>query len=374
MKRVIIIQEHLPHYRIVFFELLKAKLGSLGFDLDVIHGTRRSNQFVAGDLPWATGVKIHRCGGVAWHRDTVIRCLKADLVISVHELKYLSSIVLQLATRWGGPRFAYWGHGRNFQARNINSWVESIKRIQARHVDWWFAYNQLCASVVRELGFPLERITSVENAIDTTRLIECRKALTDADLDVLRNRLGTHSNHIAIYTGALYPLKRIDFLIHAATLLRKKIADFELIVIGDGPDRHLVRDAAAQHAWIHDIGPKNDTEKVPYWALAKLLLMPGLVGLVVVDSFALGVPLITTDYPFHSPEIDYLENGVNGIIVACGDSPQHYAAEVAGLLLNPERLECLAAGARASASDHTIERMVESFATGITRALAMPHR
>jgi hypothetical protein len=28
----------------------------------------------------------------------------------------------------------------------------------------------------------------------------------------------------------------------------------------------------------------------------------------------LETPIITTNYPFHSPEIDYLENGINGLV------------------------------------------------------------
>ncbi len=83
-------------------------------------------------------------------------------------------------------------------------------------------------------------------------------------------------------------------------MIRRDIPDFELVVIGKGPEADFIETAAAQHEWIHFVGPKSDDEKVPYWALSKLLLMPGLVGLVVLDSFALGVPMITTDYPYHS--------------------------------------------------------------------------
>jgi glycosyltransferase involved in cell wall biosynthesis len=185
----------------------------------------------------------------------------------------------------------------------------------------------------------------------------------------VRNELGLNSENVAVYTGGLYPNKRIDFLLDAAILIRKTIPDFELIVIGDGPDRDRVSVAASRHPWIHDIGPKNDQAKVPYWALAKLLLMPGLVGLVVVDSFALGVPLVTTDFPYHSPEIDYLENDINGLLVPCGPSAGHYATAVADLLLDPTRLERLRAGALSSSAEHTIEKMAGNFAMGVIQAL-----
>jgi exopolysaccharide biosynthesis WecB/TagA/CpsF family protein len=44
---------------------------------------------------------------------------------------------------------------------------EKWKQIWLTKVDWWFAYNDLSAGIVRSLGYPEERITSVQNAIDT---------------------------------------------------------------------------------------------------------------------------------------------------------------------------------------------------------------
>ena len=42
-------------------------------------------------------------------------------------------------------------------------------------------------------------------------------------------------------------------------------------------------------------------------------LLPGAVGLGVLDSFAFDVPLVTVDLPYHGPEIDYVRDGENGV-------------------------------------------------------------
>jgi L-malate glycosyltransferase len=39
------------------------------------------------------------------------------------------------------------------------------------------------------------------------------------------------------------------------------------------------------------------------------MLMPGLVGLAVLDAFADGIPRVTTVIEYHSPEIEYLVPG-----------------------------------------------------------------
>ena len=95
-----------------------------------------------------------------------------------------------------------------------------------------------------------------------------------------------------------------------------------MIFVGDGPDGASVRDAASRHEWMHWVGPRFGDERVPYMLLAELSLMPGGVGLGVLDSFALSVPLVTTSVPSQGPEIEYLEDGINGLIVENASSPE----------------------------------------------------
>lgn len=370
-RSVTILQIGLPHYRIPFFEKLRERLTCEGVELNLVVSQGIGNQYLECGLDWAQTVRLKNVGPFILH-GRIPGTRDVDLIIAPQETKILINYILHFKRTLGGAKFAYWGHGKNFQASNPGSMAERLKQFTSCRVDWWFAYNDLSARIVQSLGFPEERITSVGNAIDTRSLIERRNALTEAELAAVRAELKLKSSNVAVYTGGLYATKRIDFLLQAAVRIRELIPDFQLIVIGNGPDRHLVTKAASEHSWIHDLGPKNDREKVPYWALSKVLLMPGLVGLVVVDSFALGVPMVTTNYPFHSPEIDYLKNNENGLLVSCGDSTEAYARAVVELLNDSKRLERLRNGSLASAPQHTIEFMVDHFAGGIMDALTSP--
>lgn len=372
MYSVIIIQEHLPHYRIPFFEELRKILSDEGVCLSVIHGNVVARQYVAEELSWSSAVGMLDFGGFRFHRNSIQAGISCDLLISPQEVKYIVPFLLQISSKIGGPKFAFWGHGKNFQASSRSNFTERVKRVLSRRCDWWFAYNDLSAAVVRDLGYPVERITTVGNAIDTTSLAKQRESITDAEREAIRSELGITSTNVAVYTGGLYPMKRIGFLIEAAKRIRDRIPDFELIVIGDGPDRRIVSEAASANRWIHDLGSKNDRDKVPYWMISKLLLMPGGVGLVILDSFALGVPMVTTDTRLHGPEIDYLKDGRNGLLIGCGESVETYADGVVGLLQDESRLERLRQGALASAADHTIEKMARNFATGVLNALKAP--
>ena len=107
-------------------------------------------------------------------------------------------------------------------------------------------------------------------------------------------------------------------------------------------------------------------------SLGKTFLMPGLVGLAVLDSFAYGMPMVTTDYPYHSPEIDYLEDGLNGVIVKDAENPRAYADAVIRVLKDEPYRKGLKDGARKALKTYTIESMAERFAEGVIRALEAP--
>jgi glycosyltransferase involved in cell wall biosynthesis len=158
-------------------------------------------------------------------------------------------------------------------------------------------------------------------------------------------------------------------LLEACELIRQRVPDFEIIFVGAGTEAALVKQAAERHSWIRYVGPKFDYDKVPYFLLSKLSLMPGLVGLGILDAFALGVPLVTTALPYHSPEIEYLQDGVNGVVVPQAESATAYGETVTELLRDEGRRQLLVAGGRASAEVYTIENMVERFATGVGQAL-----
>jgi hypothetical protein len=77
--------------------------------------------------------------------------------------------------------------------------------------------------------------------------------------------------------------------------------------------------------------------------------------------------MVTTAIPWHSPEIDYLEDGTNGLMTS--DDPSAYAAVVAGLLADPMRLAQLSRKAQESAERYSLETMVANFRDGILRCL-----
>jgi glycosyltransferase involved in cell wall biosynthesis len=172
----------------------------------------------------------------------------------------------------------------------------------------------------------------------------------------------------AIFCGNLSKNKELDFLFTAAKIIHAERPDFSLLIVGNGPLREHVEVIAARERFIHYFGPRIGREKALLLKMAKLFLLPGAVGLAVLDSFTAGLPLVTTDTPSHGPEFSYLKPGVNGVVTP--HSAQAYARTVLGLLADPKTLTRLQAGARESAAQYSIEKMTGNFHRGILECLA----
>jgi glycosyltransferase involved in cell wall biosynthesis len=374
-KRVSYIYPYSFHYRYPFNLKLKEILEGHGIEYKVVY----ADLFGAGlskkdtvEIPWGQKVPLWHSKSEKIIFQSAFRDIFAsDLVIIQQENRLLINYFCQILSLLRLKRVAFFGHGRNYQAPNPNSRSERFKAFWATKVDWWFAYTEGTKRHVASLGFPVERITVFNNAIDTDELATQLASVTASDKKQLKKSLGNTSDNIGVYIGGLYPEKRVDFMLAAAVEIRKSIPDFQFLVIGGGVDAELVQQAAKHHSWIHALGPKFGIEKTKLASLAKVFIMPGLVGLGVLDSFVYGTPLVTTDFPLHSPEIEYLEDGVNGVMVKEVDSVEAYAKAVVRVLIDKDYFDALKAGAAKSLKIYTIDAMAERFAKGVLSALKL---
>ena len=257
------------------------------------------------------------------------------------------------------------------QSTAPNGVRERLKRWSSRRVDWWFAYANLSAKFVRETGFPADRITILNNAVDTRQMLAWRDAVSPEMIDRKRRELGLREGAVGIFVGSLYFEKRLDFLVAAARKIRSRIPYFQLLIVGDGPERERLTAETRQDHWIHWLGPRHGEEKVLLLSLAEVMLNPGLIGLSILDSFACRVPLFTTDCNLdHSPEIAYLQNEKNGIVTT--NELTTFVDAVSSALLDYRRLEILRIGCAESAPKYTIENMATRFCEGIETCLKVP--
>lgn len=366
---VTIVQRRLTHYRVPLFEQMRALLAQSGISLRVLIGEAQSGEAQKNDegiLDWAEKMPTRYLlsGRLCWQP---VRRMTAgsDLTIITQENALLANHSFLLRPPSG--KLAFWGHGANFQSTNRNSLSERYKRWTTRQVNWWFAYTSLSVDLVASAGFDPARITCLNNAIDTTALVSGRGSVTQAETNKLRAELGLPENGFTgVFIGSLYTHKRLDMLIAAGELIQKHHPEFSLVIIGTGPQESYIRAQAETRPWLFPVGPKQGSEKALYLSLGSVMLNPGLVGLNILDSFAYGLPMITTDCGLHSPEIAYLDEDV-GLMTQ--DTKEDFAAACIALADNPAKLNSLKGACMQRASTFTIEAMAERFVDGIQKSL-----
>jgi len=375
MQRIAIVQKYIPQYRAEFYNQLRTILAEKNIEIRLLVGQPSRRDLLKKDsiiLDWAIPVrsKIFEIGQSDYYWQPVLPYLKnVDLVIVEQANKMLVNTILWLQNLLGIRKLAFWGHGRNFHEDSTNRVGEWVKKLTAPRVHWWFAYNQKSLEAVQQTGFPLERITCVQNSVDTKALNRALHDLTQVAIDEKRRELKITGYQVGLFIGGLNHEKNIPFLIEALHRIKEQLPEFEMLFIGNGMHAPLIMQAAKQHKWIHFTGEKFGFEKVPYFALAKYLLMPFSAGLVVLDSFALETPLVTIDSPNHGPEISYLENGVNGVMVSGKPDPQKYANEVVSIMNDEDGRNRLVDNCQKAIQLYSIEKMVENFASGVEQAL-----
>jgi glycosyltransferase involved in cell wall biosynthesis len=346
----------------------------MGIDLSVVYGYPRKNE----TDPYSNldfGIQVSTIYLIVGKRFLVwMSAMKyvfsSNLVIVQQSNTNIINYLLIPLRKLFGFKLAFWGHGINFQARNRKSFGERFKRYYSKHADYWFAYTELSKDAIIKMRFRSERIATVNNAINVNEAIATYDSITSEDTDALRLQFGiTKDSNVGIFCSRLYHLKRINFLLKCLDKIRTQITDFHFIMVGSGEEEKGVKEFAERNGeWFHFVGPLFGIDKIRLFKLAQFQLMPGGVGLNILESFALLTPLITTYHNSHGPEMIYLENGINGIVTK--DDLESYVGVIVDLLTDKTYLNQLIEGCAIVRNKYSIENMAQRFADGIQTALS----
>jgi glycosyltransferase involved in cell wall biosynthesis len=373
--KVTIIQATIKQYRESFYLQLRERLSKYRIELTVIYskpGRIDESKKDNIDLPAALKKKVRR---IYFLNDRILiqflpmaeLIRRSDLIIIDQATGFLHNYPLLMLSRLGLKKVAFWGHGYNRQG-NPKSFSERLKRYFVTWTRWWFAYTQETAHYLESVGVSPDKITNFENAIDTSGFRNILESVTLEEIVNMRHHLKIREgDRVGLYCGSLYAEKRVPYLLNAAMRIAALEPHFRLLVVGGGSEADIVRRASNGNPCIVYAGPLFGRDKAICFRMAEIFLNPGLVGLAILDSFTAGLPFVTTKEALHSPEIDYLDNGVNGLMVSGNE--EVFVNTVVDLMRDPGCLALMRQGALESASRYTIENMVKNMSNGILACL-----
>lgn len=219
--------------------------------------------------------------------------------------------------------------------------------------------------LAEENGFDPARITSVRTGIDLQRFrpmprVECRRSLGLED----RPTLGI--------LATLRDWKGHDYLLDAWRLLRGQFADWQLVVIGDGPRRaHLERRIAEAQlgSSIRVVGNQDD---VPTWLNSlELFTLPSYgdegVPQGIMQAMACGLAVVTT--PVGAIE-EAVQRGRTALVVPPKDA-RALADALGALMADPVRRAAMGeAGRRFAEQNFGVDAMLDAMEAVFRKAIA----
>jgi len=188
-----------------------------------------------------------------------------------------------------------------------------LERLAMRPADDLIAASSQTAARLREVLGPRASITVAPNGID---------------VDAIRNSSPDAAWTDLVVVSRLIEHKRVAMLLDAVALLYAGGNPVSCRVVGDGPQRHVLRDHARKLGLGHAVEFRPDVrEQKDVFALlkaAKVAVFPSSregFGIVALEAITCGVPVVTTSAPDNLAQLLHRCCDGHGRRVADGAEP-----------------------------------------------------
>jgi glycosyltransferase involved in cell wall biosynthesis len=259
-------------------------------------------------------------------------------------------------------RIAFWSMITFDSWLQRRPWKERLKRIMFRRVDATLSAGHDSRLYAQRYGIAPERTFLLPHATNVHHFASA-SSLSARERDEQRRSLGLEGTTF-IYVGRLWHGKGIEYLITAAGELGT-VCDtpISLLLVGDGPEEHALREQCQQQGVAHGVftGFVQKQDLPLYYGLADVFVFPTLgdpYGLVVDEAMACSLPVISTSAA--GEIMDRISDGENGFVVPPMNSralmePMRILAE------DPVLRQQMGATSAKKMDDLTPERWAETF-------------
>ena len=248
-------------------------------------------------------------------------------------------IVLTWHEVWGNYWYEYLG-----QAGVFGMIIELVVSKLSHNV---VAVSDMTKRDLESKGVDKRNIHVVQNGVDLKSISEITPSDEKCDI---------------IFVGRLIREKNVDVLLESVAMICKDVPDFKCFVIGSGTEKGRLVDIATSHG-LQDNGNVRFFEFMEYEEViahiksSKVLVLPSSregFGIVVLEAFACGVPVVTMDVARNAAA--ELVDGTCGSIVEL--DARAVADAVVALLDDAGHRERMASGAKERARGYDWDRIV----------------
>ena len=307
-----------------YTKLLEDELPKKGFDISVV--TFDSVRHLPKGIRHIVFIfKILQAGkhvDVLYAQDPVSVGFPTYIASKIIKKKYVLKVVGDYAWEQGRQRFGVvdlldeFIHPENVYHKKVMA-LKKVQTTVAKGAEKIIVPSTYLQGIVAAWGIDAEKIHVVYNAFNGAFVKASKMSLRD-----------THNisqeDEIIVTVARLVPWKGIDTLITLLPDLQKETKKTHLFVIGSGPEQEKLEAIIAEknlHEYVTLTGPLDSDVVYEYISLADVFVLnTAYEGLshVLLESLALGTPVVTTDVG-GNPEL--VRHEENGILVPYNDVP-----------------------------------------------------
>lgn len=263
-------------------------------------------------------------GRVIWQSKIIKECLLSSFnqAIFLGDMNILSTWIGLIICRLRNKKTILWTHGfygnEKFFKRYLRVVFYSIG-------NKYLLYEQRGKKLMINAGFDSSKIFVVYNSLD----YELQKKYFKKNQEYnLRRELNFFKNpnlKTILFLGRLTSVKKVDLLIKSVNKLNSKRVNFNLLIIGEGPQKKLLKKISKkglEKGWIYFYGKTyNESELSKLIFSSDLMVSPGNTGLNAVHALSYGTPVGThNNFNNQMPEAAIIEDKMTGFFFNENDS------------------------------------------------------
>lgn len=215
-------------------------------------------------------------------------------------------------------RIYFWTHGWYGKESRLE---RVIKRIFYKMVDGVFLYGNHAKELMLKEGFRGEKLYVIHNSLDYDAQLEIRNHIEPSE--IYNNHFGNKNKNL-VFLGRLTPVKRLDLLLDAVSLLKSKGSIYNVTFVGDGVKKDALEKKAVElgikdQVWFYGAS-YDEVKNAEFVYNADLCVSPGNVGLTAMHMLMFGTPVITHDrFELQMPEFEAVVPYKTGLFFNYGD-------------------------------------------------------